>query len=73
MTNFERLMLCKTPEEAFQVLRAPEGHVPAAWCANTDVGECYWKCDRCLDSWLLSDYRGQTIDEYKPRHMRVDA
>ena len=71
MTNFERLMQCKTPEEAFQMLRDPEGKVNAAWCS--DEGECYGYCDSCLKPWLVSEFSGQKSDEYKPRHMRVDA
>ena len=71
MTDFERLMLCKTPEEAFQMLRDPEGKVTAAWCSWDR--ECSGKCDCCLKSWLVSEFSGQKRDEYKPRHMKEDA
>jgi hypothetical protein len=71
MTNFERLMQCKTPEEAFQMLRDPGGYVAAAWCALDK--ECDGRCDSCLKSWILSEFSGQKSDEYKPRHMKEEG
>lgn len=71
MTNFERLMQCRNPDEALQMLRDPEGKVTAAWCSWEK--ECSGKCDCCLMPWLLSGFSDQKSDEYKPRHMRVDA
>ena len=71
MTNFEKLMQCRTPEEAFQMLRDPEGEVTAAWCSWAK--ECDGRCDNCLKAWLLSGFPDQKRDEYKPRHMMVDA
>jgi hypothetical protein len=70
MTNFERLMQCKTPEEAFQILGDQTGGEASAWCFGT---ECHGKCDKCLRDWLLGDFSSQKSDEYKPRHMKEDA
>lgn len=70
MTNFERLMQCKTPEEAFQMLGDLEGKKIAAWCTRD---ECSGNCDFCLRPWLVSEFTDQKSDEYKPRHMKEEG